>query len=42
MKQNWKPLLILAVIIVAAFHLFPTLRYYGLDQADKESDADKE
>ena len=37
MKQNWKPLLILAVIIVAAFHLFPTLKFYGLDEAEKAS-----
>ena len=31
MRQNWKPLLILALIIVAAFYLYPTVQFYGLD-----------
>jgi len=31
MRQNWKPILILALIIVAAFYLYPTVQFYGLD-----------
>ncbi|MFH1566701.1 MAG: hypothetical protein ABIL09_01790, partial [Gemmatimonadota bacterium] len=37
MKQNWKPLLILALIILAAFYLYPTLQFYGMDEAGRES-----
>ena len=35
MKQNWKPLLILALIIMAAFYLYPTVQFYGLDEAER-------
>lgn len=31
MKQNWKPLLILALLLGAIFYLYPTVEFYGMD-----------
>ena len=30
MKQNWKPILILALIVAAVYYLVPTVQFYGL------------
>ena len=31
MRQNWKPLLILALVVTAVFHLYPTIEFYSMD-----------
>ena len=31
MRQNWKPLLIVALVVTAAFHLYPTIEFYSMD-----------
>lgn len=31
MRQNWKPLLILALVVGAVFYLYPTIQFYQLD-----------
>jgi SecD/SecF fusion protein len=31
MRQNWKPLLILALVVTAVFHLYPTIEFYQMD-----------
>ena len=35
MKRNWKPLLILGLIAVAAYYLYPSIAFYGLSLEDK-------
>lgn len=35
MKRNWKPLLILALVAVAIYYLYPSVQYYGLTEEDK-------
>ena len=37
MKQNWKPLLILALLIAAVLHLYPTVEFYGMEPAQREA-----
>ena len=37
MKQNWKPLLILALIVIAVFYLWPTQQFYGLAESEREA-----
>ena len=34
MRQNWKPLLILALVVTAVFHLYPTIEFYSMDKFD--------
>ena len=31
MRQNWKTLLILALVVTAVFHLYPTIEFYRMD-----------
>jgi len=31
MRQNWKPLMILALVVTAVFHLYPTIEFYQMD-----------
>ncbi len=31
MRQNWKALLILALVVTAVFHLYPTIEFYRMD-----------
>jgi protein-export membrane protein SecD len=31
MRQNWKALLILALVVTAVFHLYPTIEFYSMD-----------
>ncbi len=35
MKRNWKPLLILALIAVAVYYLYPSIEFYGLSNEEK-------
>ena len=37
MKQSWKPLLILALVAVAVFHLAPTAEFYNMAVPERES-----
>ncbi|MBT4099074.1 MAG: protein translocase subunit SecD [Gemmatimonadetes bacterium] len=37
MKQNWKPLLILALLVAAVLHLYPTVEFYGMEPAQREA-----
>ena len=37
MKQNWKPLLILALIVIAVFYLWPTGQFYRLSESEREA-----
>ena len=36
MRKNWKALLTLALIAIAAFYLYPSLDLYGMSSADRE------
>ena len=36
MKKNWKALLTLALISIAAFYLYPSLDFYGMSSEDSE------
>ena len=36
MRQNWKPLFIVALIAIACFYLLPSVEFYGLEGADRE------
>jgi SecD/SecF fusion protein len=36
MKQNWKPLLILAFLVAAVFYLYPTVQFYGMDEETRQ------
>ena len=36
MRQNWKALLILALLATAAWYLYPTVRFYGMDPPERE------
>ena len=33
MRQNWKPLLILALVVIAVYYLYPTVQFYSMDPA---------
>ena len=35
MTQNWKPLLIVALALTAAYYLYPSLQFYGMSEAEK-------
>jgi preprotein translocase subunit SecD len=35
MKRNWKPLLILALIAVAVYYLYPSVQFHGLTADEK-------
>ncbi|MBT6144018.1 MAG: protein translocase subunit SecD [Gemmatimonadetes bacterium] len=37
MKQNWKPLLILALLATAVVYLYPTVEFYGMVPAERET-----
>ncbi len=37
MRKNWKVLLSLALIAVAAFYLYPSLDFYGMSSAERET-----
>ena len=36
MRQNWKALLILALLATAAYYLYPTVQFYGMDPSERE------
>jgi SecD/SecF fusion protein len=36
MRQNWKPLLILALVVTAVFHLYPTIEFYQMDAETRQ------
>ncbi len=35
MTRNWKPLLIVALILIAAYYLYPSIQFYGMPEAEK-------
>ena len=35
MTQNWKPLLIVALALTAAYYLYPSIQFYGMSEAEK-------
>ncbi|MEE3337443.1 MAG: hypothetical protein VX255_13745, partial [Candidatus Latescibacterota bacterium] len=37
MKQNWKPLLILALLVTAVMYLYPTVEFYGMAPDQREA-----
>ena len=37
MKQNWKPLLILALLATAVVYLYPTVEFYGMAPSERET-----
>ena len=36
MRQNWKTLLILALLATAIYHLYPTVQFYSMDAAERQ------
>ena len=36
MRQNWKALLILALLATAIYHLYPTVQFYSMDPAERQ------
>jgi SecD/SecF fusion protein len=37
MTRNWKPLLIVAIILTAAWYLYPSTQFYGMSEAEKKT-----
>ncbi len=35
MKRNWKPILTVALIVAAVYHLLPSLNFYGLSDEER-------
>ena len=35
MTQNWKPLLIVALALTAAYYLYPSIQFYRMSEAEK-------
>ncbi len=36
MRQNWKALLILALLATATYHLYPTVQFYSMDPGERQ------
>ena len=36
MRQNWKTLLILALLATATYHLYPTVQFYSMDPGERQ------